>query len=191
MDYFVSIMNNHRLSDIKNPLIRHRADPWVFKHEDGFYYFTATVPEYDLIELRRSRTLAGLAEAETCVVWRKRDKGELASHIWAPEIHFIKGKWYIYFAAGGSEDVWHIRKYVLENDSANPMEGSWQEKGEIESGDTRFTLDATTFECRGRRYLVWAQKPGKTPPDKQSLHSGNGESLDSQGGTGPSQHSRI
>ncbi len=156
-------MENQKIAGIANPFIPYRADPWIFRHEDGFYYFTATVPEYDLIELRKSPTLAGLAEAQAKVIWRKRERGELGSHIWAPEIHFIGGKWYIYFAAGDSEDVWHIRKYVLENESADPLEGNWREKGEIETGDTTFTLDATTFECRGKRYLVWAQKPSATP----------------------------
>jgi GH43 family beta-xylosidase len=27
--------------DFKNPLIRQRADPWVLRHADGNYYFTA------------------------------------------------------------------------------------------------------------------------------------------------------
>jgi GH43 family beta-xylosidase len=29
----------------------------------------------------------------------------MAVHIWAPEIHFIDGKWYIYFTAGRSDDI--------------------------------------------------------------------------------------
>lgn len=27
-----------------NPIVEQRADPWVYKHSDGFYYFTASVP---------------------------------------------------------------------------------------------------------------------------------------------------
>lgn len=42
-----------------NPLVRNRADPHITRHTDGFYYFTATAPEYDRIILRRSRTLNG------------------------------------------------------------------------------------------------------------------------------------
>ena len=40
------------------PLIEQRADPHVLRHADGYYYFTGSVPSYDGIELRRSRTLA-------------------------------------------------------------------------------------------------------------------------------------
>jgi hypothetical protein len=32
--------------DFNNPIIEQRADPWVYKHIDGYYYFTASVPEY-------------------------------------------------------------------------------------------------------------------------------------------------
>ena len=47
---------------------------------------------------------------------------------------------------------------MLENASANPLEGEWVEKGQIRTMWETFSLDATTFEHRGTRYLVWAQK---------------------------------
>ena len=28
------------------PLIEQRADPYVYKHTDGYYYFTGSVPQY-------------------------------------------------------------------------------------------------------------------------------------------------
>ncbi|PIM66142.1 alpha-arabinofuranosidase, partial [Streptomyces sp. JV178] len=78
-------------------------------------------------------------------------------HIWAPEIHFIDGKWYVYFAAGASNDIWKIRPYVLESSSANPLTGTWTEKGRISLPLDTFSLDATTFTHNGTRYLSWAQ----------------------------------
>ena len=144
-----------------NPIAERRADPHVFKHTDGFYYFTATVPEYDRIVLRRATTIQGLASAQETVIWRKHSSGEMAAHIWAPEIHFINGKWYVYFAAGRSDDIWRIRMYVLESSSANPLAGSWTERGRITTPWDTFSLDASTFEHNGVRYLTWAQQePG-------------------------------
>jgi GH43 family beta-xylosidase len=144
-----------------NSLIARRADPHIFKHTDGFYYFTATVPEYDRIILRRATTLQGLASAAETVVWRRHTSGDMAAHIWAPELHFINNRWYIYFAAGRSDDVWRIRMWVLENTSANPLTGSWTERGRISTAWDTFSLDATTFVHNGIRYLVWAQsEPG-------------------------------
>lgn len=143
-----------------NSLIAQRADPHIVKHTDGYYYYTATVPAYDRIILRRSTTLQGLATAAEQTIWTKHASGEMSAHIWAPEIHFINGKWYIYFAAGRSNDIWRIRMYALENSSANPMTGSWTERGRIITPLDTFSLDATTFEHNGTRYLAWAQSDG-------------------------------
>lgn len=144
-----------------NPIVPQRADPHVTLHSDGFYYLAATAPEYDRIPLRRAKTLGELASAEEKVVWRKHDKGPMSYHIWAPELHHIDGKWYIYFAAGRADSIWAIRIYVLENESPNPLEGEWKEKGQIRTKWDTFSLDATTFEHNDTRYLVWTQNaPG-------------------------------
>ena len=140
-----------------NPLILQRADPHILRHSDGYYYFMGTVPEYDRLELRRAQTIDGLATAEAKTIWRKHPTGEMGAHIWAPEIHFIDGKWYIYFAAGRAEKIWDIRIYVLENSAANPLDGEWTERGQLKTDWESFALDSTTFEHRGIRYLVWAQ----------------------------------
>ncbi|MGW0564536.1 family 43 glycosylhydrolase [Streptomyces sp. NPDC003016] len=141
-----------------NPLVNQRADPHIFKHTDGYYYFTATVPEYDRIVLRRATTIQGLSTAPETVIWTKHATGDMGAHIWAPEIHFIDGKWYIYFAAGRADDVWKIRMYALESSAANPLTGGWTEKGRIATPMDSFALDATTFVVNGVRYLSWAQK---------------------------------
>ncbi|GAA3036143.1 hypothetical protein GCM10020229_71520 [Kitasatospora albolonga] len=141
-----------------NTLIEKRADAQIYKHSDGFYYFTATAPEYDRIVLRRATTIQGLATAPETVIWTKHATGEMGAHIWAPEIHFIDGKWYVYFAAGSTTDIWKIRMYVLETSAANPLTGSWTEKGRIATPVDSFALDATTFTVNGTRYLSWAQQ---------------------------------
>lgn len=147
-----------------NPILPQRADPHVMLHTDGWYYLTATVPEYDRIELRRAKSLGGLAGADARTVWKKRPRGPMSAHIWAPEIHSIHGKWYIYFAAGRAEAIWDIRMYVLENESANPLEGEWIEKGQMKMNWESFTLDGSTFTHDGIRYFVWAQSiPEKGP----------------------------
>ncbi|MEK4563435.1 family 43 glycosylhydrolase [Alkalihalobacillus sp. FSL R5-0424] len=146
----------------KNPVVEQRADPWVYKHEDGYYYMTASVPEYDRIELRRSKTINGLSDAEPKVVWEKYETGPLSANIWAPEIHPINGKWYIYFAAARTtetnEGLFDHRMFVLENESPNPLEGKWVEKGQIKTKWESFALDATYFSHNGTSYLVWPQK---------------------------------
>ncbi|AZP21187.1 alpha-arabinofuranosidase [Streptomyces aquilus] len=141
-----------------NPIAEKRADPHIFKHTDGYYYFTATVPEYDRIVLRRATTIQGLSTANEVTIWTKHSSGVMGAHIWAPEIHYIDGKWYVYFAAGSTSDVWAIRMYVLEGTGANPLTAAWTEKGQITTTWESFSLDATTFVVNGVRYLAWAQR---------------------------------
>ena len=150
-------VNMEKAISFKNPIVEQRADPWVYKHSDGYYYFTASVPEYDRIEVRRAETIHGLSEAAPVLVWRKYENGPMSANIWAPEIHFINRKWYIYYAAARRDEIFRHRMYVLENESENPLEGNWIEKGQVKTAWESFSLDATTFVHQGTWYYVWAQ----------------------------------
>lgn len=144
------------------PLIEQRADPYIHRHVDGYYYFTASVPAYDGIELRRSTTVAGLAPAKTKMIWRKADTGPCSDLIWAPEIHFNDGAWYVYFAAAPSREIkdglFQHRMYAISSRAENPLDGPWTFAGRIDTGMDTFCLDATTFTHRGTLYYLWAQK---------------------------------
>ena len=154
----------------QNPFITERADPYVTKGSDGYYYFTASYPAYlnvdsgyDRIILRRSRTIDGLRTAEEKIIWKAHSEGIMSKHIWAPEIHEINGRWYIFFAAGNSDDVWHIRPYMLRLEGNDPINDSWTELGKVKAkeGDdvsfNSFSLDMTYFEHKGKHYLIWAE----------------------------------
>ena len=149
---------------IVNPLVKQRADAQVFRHTDGWYYMTGSVPQYDRLVLRRSRTIAGLSSAREAVLWRHQASGPMSGFIWAPELHLIDGKWIMYFAAGpsgGGEDVFRIRTYAVVCDGADPMTGKWSVLGQLETPWDSFNLDSTSFVHRGTRYLAWAQRePG-------------------------------
>jgi GH43 family beta-xylosidase len=156
---------NGTLTAYNQPFILQRADPYILHHHD-IYYFTASVPEYDRIILRQSRSLEGLAHAPEKVIWTKHVSGPMSKHIWAPELHCLDGKWYMYFAAGEQDDIWKIRPYVLECTGSDPMADSWEELGimrshsEDEFSFTSFSLDATILTHQGNHYYIWAQKVG-------------------------------
>ncbi|MCX7714822.1 MAG: family 43 glycosylhydrolase [Clostridia bacterium] len=149
--------------EYKNPLVLQRADPWCYKHSDGYYYFTASVPAYDRIELRRAKTLNGLADGEVKTIWTKHESGPMSYNIWAPEIHFICGKWYIYFAAARADEHFAHRCYVLECEDEDPMTGKWIEKGQVDTGWEDFSLDMTSFIHKNEQYVVWAQRDRAIP----------------------------
>ena len=162
-------MNDSKQLKFNEPWILQRADPYIYRHTDGTYYFTASIPDYDGIVLRRSDTLAGLKDAPETMIWKKHEKGIMSIHIWAPELHYLDGKWYIYFSGGDVDDVWEIRPYVLECRDEDPITGTWVEKGKMQraKGDIfsfeAFSLDATVFENKGKYYYVWAEKVSVGP----------------------------
>jgi len=155
---------NGKITDYNSPFIEQRADPYITRANDGRYYFTASVPEYDKIVLRCSDTLLGLKDAEEKTIWTKHSEGDMSQHVWAPELHYLFGKWYIYFASSRTDDIWKLRPYILECQSQDPMTGEWVEKGKIQRSDNdiysfdAFSLDATIFENKGEYYYVWAEK---------------------------------
>jgi GH43 family beta-xylosidase len=159
-------MENEKNLKWNEPWILQRADPYVYRHSDGQYYFTASVPAYDRIVLRRADSIGGLAQAEEHTVWEKHASGPMSKHIWAPELHYLFGKWYIYFAGGEEEDIWKIRPYVLECTGEDPMTDPWIEKGKLQRAPEdefsfeAFSLDTTVFENNGNWYAIWAEKVG-------------------------------
>ncbi len=157
--------------------IKDRADPFVTKGSDGWFYFTASYPMYgendpegyDRIILRRSKTIEGLAEAEEKVIWREKESETSFRFIWAPEIHEIGGKWYVLFAASGSENnVWDIDCHIIMCSGNDPYNDTWIDKGKFQSckedlfSFRGFSLDMTYFECNGKHYLAWAQNGGNS-----------------------------
>ncbi|BDR55258.1 alpha-N-arabinofuranosidase [Bombiscardovia apis] len=149
------------MTQYHNPIVLQRADPWVVKYKDT-YYFTGSHPEYDRIILRKAERINDLQQAEEKTLWRKHESGPMSRYIWAPEIHRVGNAWYIYFAAAqedfGSQDLPTHRMYVLENTDEDPMSSNWVEKGQIETPIDSFSLDATTAVIGGVQYLIWAQK---------------------------------
>jgi GH43 family beta-xylosidase len=140
-----------------NPLLPGGPDPWIVRQGDTFYYM-ATLG--DRLAIRATRDLSRLAKAEETVVWRPPVSGPNAQSIWAPELHRIEGRWYIYYtaAAAGHDDDAHRGIFVLENASADPLTGSWVDRGRVATA--RPGIDGTTFEHRGKRYFVYSPYVG-------------------------------
>ena len=139
-----------------NPLLPGGPDPWV-TFKDGYYYYTNTTAKN--ITLWKTRNMADLARAEKKVVWTPPSGKPYSKQIWAPELHFLQGKWYLYFTADAGKNKGH-RIWALENASANPLKGKWQLKGELKDPEDKWAIDASVFENRGVLYLIWSGWPG-------------------------------
>lgn len=158
--------------EFPNPFITERADPYIMKGADGYYYFTASYPMksdkdpdgYDRVILRRAKNVCDLTEAEEITIWQATNTTMTHRFIWAPEIHCIRGKWYVFYAGSCRNDhYWYIDCHVLVCEGNNPYTDIWRELGRFgrTEGDafsfTGFSLDMTYFEAMGRGYVIWAQ----------------------------------
>ena len=138
-----------------NP-VRNGADPWVMQ-KDGFYYYTQTMG--NRIVLWKTASMSQLGVATMATVYTPPSGSANSANMWAPEIHFLDGKWYIYYTAGSGPDD-SQRTWVLENSSPDPMQGSWTDKGRIFAADADFwAIDGTILEQGGKRYFVWSGRP--------------------------------
>jgi GH43 family beta-xylosidase len=135
-----------------NPLLPSGADPYSY-YKDGYYYYTNTTGSR--IVIWKTRTISELPQAERKTVFTPPPGTPYSKELWAPEILFLKSKWYIYFAADDGQNKNH-RMYVLENASADPMQGEWVLKGKVADRTDKWAIDGDVFEYRHKLYMVWS-----------------------------------
>lgn len=142
---------------LTNPLLPGGPDPFVLTHESQFY-FMAT--QGNRLAIRVTKDLSKLADAKEVTVWRAPATGPNSVSIWAPELHRLDGKWYIYYTAAerGQDNDAHRGVFVLENASANPLTGEWIDRGRIATA--RPGIDGTVFEARGKRWFAYSPYDG-------------------------------
>jgi GH43 family beta-xylosidase len=80
--------------------------------------------------------------------------------IWAPELHYLKDKWYIYFAADDGNNAIH-RMHVLEANADDPQ-GSYAYKGQLKATTDLWAIDGTVLDYNNRLYFIWSSWPGET-----------------------------
>ncbi len=135
-----------------NPLLPSGADPYSF-YKDGYYYYTHTTG--NRLVLWKTKNIAELTTAPKKTIWTPPVGTMYSKEIWAPEIHFIQGKWYMYFAADDGKNDNH-RMYVLENASADPMEGEWIFKGKVADKNDKWAIDGDVFTHNNQLYMIWS-----------------------------------
>jgi len=149
-----------------NPLLTTGPDPWVVQSGDN-YYFTATTGNN--ITVYQTSKMSQLNKAPKQVVWTPPATGAYSGDIWAPEIHNLNNKWYIYFAADNGNDTTH-RIYVLESSAANPATSGWTLKGKLSPVTDRWAIDPTILSYKNNLYCIWAGWQGYNQPGNQQLY---------------------
>lgn len=129
------------------------ADPWIICH-GGYYYFTAT--SGNEVQIAKSRTLAGLGAAKPVIIWRRPETGPNSRDIWAPELHYFRGKWYVYFTGSNGTDEGR-RVFALQGVS-DDAQGAYKYCGQMMvPGSNEYSIDASVFEkADGKMYMIWS-----------------------------------
>ena len=148
-----------------NPLLPSGADPYSL-YRNGNYYYTHTLG--NKIALWKTKNLTDLKLAKQTIIWNPIGGQVDLKDIWAPEFHFINGKWYAYFAADKGGNETH-RMYVLENSSNDPFKGKWILKGKIAASVDKWAIDGNVFKYRRQLYMIWSGWEGDTN-GKQNIY---------------------
>ncbi len=148
----IQVSANDRVFDYQ--IMNGAADPFVTFHEGNYYMLFTQV---DKIDIYKSPDLADISNGEVTRAFTPPTEGWGSKNIWAPKLHHINGKWYLYYTADDGIDANH-RMYVLENESSDPMSDNWVSKGEVENMPDTFAIDGNVFENDGTRYMVWSTR---------------------------------
>ncbi|NEA98027.1 family 43 glycosylhydrolase [Streptomyces sp. SID13726] len=139
-----------------NPLKSSKgADPWLEYYDGNYYLVTTTFT--GILGIRKSPTLAGLATAPNVQVWSDTTSTR-NTNIWAPELHFLDGHWYLYYSAGQSGVACcdSQRTHVLESAGTDPM-GPYTYKNTLTGSNltpSGWLIDASVLQHDGSLYLV-------------------------------------
>ena len=86
-----------------------------------------------------------------------------SAHLWAPELHALRGRWYIYVAAANQQHGNRShRMYVLGGppSSSDPHAGQWEHLGPIRNMSQRqWAIDGTVFEIDNELYFAYSGWP--------------------------------
>lgn len=86
--------------------------------------------------------------------------------IWAPELHALEGRWYIYVAAADPKHGNNShRMYVLDGPPANhdPTSGPWEFLGPIAGMPDHWAIDGTILPIWGKNYFIYSGWPLHNP----------------------------
>lgn len=156
-------------------------DPWIIKYNGYFYTCKA---QGNGINVSKSDKLTIISATKQ--VWKcPYDIGNIkpwnVTNVWAPELHRVDGRWYIYYAAGRPHDETNSYQFqrsgVLRAKTDDPM-GEWEDMGLLYTGDnyqtgivptntnTNYAIDLGIFRLNKQLYAVWSGYPAGSSDQK-------------------------
>ena len=148
------------------------ADPWMIKHGDEYIYCRAA---NNSIVVSRSKYITKRDNHKT--IWHAPATGWNRTNLWAPEIHFVDGRWYVYYAAGEAGPPFiHQRTGVLRSANGDVF-SDYEDMGILNTGDfpddlskNVWAIDMTILENKGKLFAIWSGWLKQETTDKTSQH---------------------
>lgn len=144
---------------IQNPVAPTGNDPWVVTHEGKYYYcYSSPVWFFGGVGVAEIPSLDKIStEGGSQVYTAPAEEGADLSHsfeYWAPELHYIRGEWYIYVACDDGNNETH-RMYVLKGTSQDPTD-PFEYVGQVTDPTNKWAIDGTVMELDGELYFIWS-----------------------------------
>lgn len=144
----------------QNPLVNYGADPYV-TYQDGYYYYVRVNHDKSLW-VSKSPELSRIGQVEPKMVYAPTGN-EPNQEMWAPEIHYLDGKWYIYYTAGAGANH---RMCVVESKTSD-AQGEYVFKGQMAPATDKWAIDQTVLELDGQLYAIWSGWDGDVNVDQR------------------------
>ena len=119
---------------------------------DGKYYHCYSVGA-KAIAVASADSLEELPLAKGVTIFAPEEGLPYSQEVWAPELHRINGKYYVYFAADDGENKNH-RMYALEG-GADPQ-GEYRFAGQICDKTNKWAIDGTIMQYGDELYMIWS-----------------------------------
>jgi len=139
-----------------NPIAPTGNDPWLIFH-GGYYYYCLS--DKGGVCVARLENIYDINKAETVRIWAPPANTMYSKEIWAPELHYLDGDWYIYFAADDGKNENH-RMYVLKGTSQNPLD-EFIFMGKITDPSDKWAIDGTVMQYKNKLYFIWSGWAGQ------------------------------
>lgn len=136
---------------ITNPVAPRGQDPWVTQ-SSGLYYYCYS--HRDVIWVNADARLERAVQYAGKRVWRPQRDKPWSRELWAPELHYLAGCWYIYVAADDGRNENH-RMYVLQAQTSDPT-GPYALAGKIGDSSDKWAIDGTVMRHRNGLYFIWS-----------------------------------
>lgn len=141
-------------------------DPWIVAH-DGQYLLVQSAAGNRRLVVKRFPDLARIERNAETVIWAPPGRAPYGRQLWAPELHHLDGRWYVYYAAGDGRPGSH-RTLVLGAD--DPL-GPYRFLGRVaDPAHDVWAIDMTVFRHGGRLFALWSGWDGPDDGFPQNLY---------------------